>query len=63
MNSAMMGNITANDIDCYIHFSARKNLDALHEELLATVSQKIQQENANIESRFKVYDSVNNGQV
>jgi len=57
----MMNRVTAIDIDRYIHFSSRKHLNTLHDELMVDVDTKVEQANANLQGRFATYDTQNTG--
>jgi hypothetical protein len=52
MNGRAVGSISASDIDRYIHFSCRKNLSQLHDDLMLLIEERIHANNKNILVEF-----------
>lgn len=40
LNGRVMGKISTNDLDIYIHFSTKKSLQKLHDEILILIEER-----------------------
>ena len=48
MNGTTIGSVASNDIDKFEHFSSRKTLSQLHDELMSIIEERVSLKNTNI---------------